>query len=76
MPELYPATVTITQEGDGLADATVTLYPEDPALRRWAVGGVTDENGTATLRTHVKFPGAPAGRFKVMVNKTVTEGDP
>ncbi|EMI17963.1 hypothetical protein RMSM_05108 [Rhodopirellula maiorica SM1] len=76
MPELYPATVTITQAGNPLSDATVTLYPNDSALRRWTVGGRTDATGTATLTTHTKYDGAPAGSFKVMVNKTETEGDP
>lgn len=76
MPELYPAKITITQDGESLPGATVSLYPEDSALTRWPVGGVTDQNGTATLVTYGKYPGAPAGKFKVMVNKTVSEGDP
>ena len=76
MPELYPTTVTITQEGEPLADATVSLYPENSELARWPVGGKTDENGEAVMTTFAKYPGAPAGTFKVAVNKTVTEGDP
>lgn len=76
MPELYPTTITITQDGEKLAGATVSLFPEDPALTRWPVGGITDDNGTATLVTYGKYQGAPAGKYKVMVNKTVSEGDP
>ncbi|NLZ03172.1 MAG: carboxypeptidase regulatory-like domain-containing protein [Pirellulaceae bacterium] len=75
-PTLYPATITITQDGANLAGATVSLFPEDSTLSRWPVGGMTDENGMARLITYGKFEGAPAGKFKVMVNKTVSEGDP
>lgn len=75
-PALYSATITITQDGANLAGATVALFPEDTALSRWPVGGVTDENGKTRLVTYGKFEGAPAGKFKVIVNKTVSEGDP
>jgi len=76
LPELHPTTITITQGGENLADATVSLFPEDTALSRWPAGGVTDQNGKATLKTYGKYSGAPAGKFKVMVSKTVSEGDP
>lgn len=76
MPETYPASITITQDGAPLADATVVLYPEDSSLTRWPVGATTDEAGTAKLMTSTQYEGAPAGTFKVIVNKTVTEGDP
>ncbi|TWU19632.1 carboxypeptidase regulatory-like domain-containing protein [Allorhodopirellula heiligendammensis] len=76
MPETYPTYVTITQGGTPLADATVVLFPEDSTLARWPVGGMTDEQGTAEMLTSTKYAGAPAGTYKVIVNKTVTEGDP
>ncbi|TWT74978.1 hypothetical protein [Allorhodopirellula solitaria] len=76
MPETYPTTLALTQAGEPLADATVVLYPEDSTLTRWPVGGVTDEQGEATLMTSTQYPGAPAGTFKVIVTKSVTEGDP
>ncbi|WP_153556708.1 carboxypeptidase regulatory-like domain-containing protein [Roseimaritima sediminicola] len=76
MPELYPATLTVVQDGQPLPEATVSLFAEDASLNRWPAGGVTDESGVATLMTYSKYPGVPAGTFKVMVNKTVTEGDP
>ncbi|WP_150122490.1 hypothetical protein [Rhodopirellula islandica] len=76
MPETYPASITITQDGVPLADATVVLYPEDSSLTRWPVGGTTDEQGTAALVTSTQYEGAPEGHFKVIVSKNVTEGDP
>jgi hypothetical protein len=76
MPETYPASITVTQDGVPLAGATVTFYPEDSTLNRWPVGGTTNEEGTATLMTSTQYEGAPAGKFKVIVSKNVTEGDP
>lgn len=76
MPALYPASVTITQDGQPLPDATVTLIPTDSTLARWPIGGVTDEAGITKLKTYIKFNGVPAGSFKVTVNKSLTTGDP
>lgn len=76
MPETYPTSITLTQDGTPLAGATVVLFPEDSSLTRWPVGGTTDEQGKAEMMTSTKYAGAPAGKFKVIVNKTVTEGDP
>lgn len=76
MPELYPATITVVQDGSPLPGAAVTLLPQDAALTRWPVGGTTDDSGAVKLHTYSTFPGAPAGTFKVTVSKTVTEGDP
>ncbi len=76
MPKLYPAKVTITQDGSPLADATVGFVSENSALTRWPAGGVTDANGIATIHTYGQYPGAPEGSFKVIVTKTINEGDP
>lgn len=76
MPELYPATVTVMQDGSPLPGAAVTLLPQDAALTRWPVGGTTDDSGVVKLHTYSTYPGAPAGTFKVTVSKTTTEGDP
>ena len=74
MPELFPAKFVLTQEGVPLADASVTFIPENASLARWPVGAVSNANGEAELKTFAKFSGAPAGKFKVIVNKSVTEG--
>ena len=74
LPKLYPCTITIKQDGKPLEDATVQLY--DPTVtNRWTVSGVTNASGVAVMRTHGQFPGAPQGRFKVILSKTVTESD-
>ncbi|QDS95209.1 hypothetical protein FF011L_40020 [Roseimaritima multifibrata] len=75
-PDLYPVTLVVTQDGEPLADAMVSLYPENSSLTRWPVGGMSDASGNVELVTYGKYEGVPAGIFKVMVNKTVHEGDP
>ena len=73
LPDLYPISVKIIQDGAPLANANVTLLSSDPQLMRWPCGGCTDEQGVAKLNTY-GFDGAPAGKFKVMVCKSETEG--
>jgi hypothetical protein len=47
----------------------VRLVPESgPSL--WSINGRTNVEGVATLWTHAKFFGVPAGTFKVLVSKT------
>lgn len=68
MPELYPASVTILQEGVPLANASIRILPEN-GTSRWSSGGSTDASGVAVLRTHGKFEGVPAGSYKMTVSK-------
>ncbi|EMI15500.1 secreted protein [Rhodopirellula maiorica SM1] len=75
LPDLYPVTLTVHQGGAPLAGASVQLVASDPSLSRWVSGGSTDQNGEAVVMTHGKYLGAPAGKFKVTVNKTQTEGN-
>ncbi|MDR2168711.1 MAG: carboxypeptidase-like regulatory domain-containing protein [Planctomycetaceae bacterium] len=74
MPKLYPAKVTIVQAGKKLDGATVTLYNNDNPQSQWVVGGLTDSNGVCTLKTLGKFNGAPAGKYKVAVEKITITG--
>ncbi|MDR0869495.1 MAG: hypothetical protein LBN39_01735 [Planctomycetaceae bacterium] len=73
MPKLQSVTLSFTQEGEPLAEATVVLVPQFPC--DWTIGGLTDASGSVKLRTHGKYEGAPAGQFKICVSKTVTEGE-
>lgn len=68
MPELHPVTITLTQAGTPLADATVRLVPQD-ANNTWYSGGHTDEQGVAVIQTDRKYAGVPAGSYKVTVSK-------
>ena len=68
LPKRYPVTLTFTQEGEPCVEAIVTLFPESDSP--WGTGGITDANGSVKVQTHGKFPGAPAGKYKVTVSKT------
>jgi len=76
MPRLYPASITVTQEGTPLAGALVQLIPEDPANAAWGPGGTTNQSGVVVLRTNGAYLGAPLGTYKVTVSKTEMEPHP
>lgn len=73
LPDLYPLSVKIIQDGAPLEGASVALISGDAALMRWPSGGVTNAEGIAVINTY-GFDGAPVGSFKVTVTKTVEEG--
>jgi hypothetical protein len=72
MPPLHPTKITIKQEGSPLAGATVSLVNAADPHYRWVVGGRTDANGLCQINTHGQYPGAPEGKYKVIVYKTIT----
>ena len=74
-PKLYPVNIHVAQNGTPLDDASIVLRPSDASVTPWTVGAKTDASGTATLWTHGKFKGAPAGKFKVIISKIVNEGE-
>ncbi len=75
-PDGFPKTVscviTITQEGQPLALASVQLTPAD-GQRDWMCRAMTDEQGVATMHTYGRYEGAPLGKFKVVVTKTESD---
>jgi hypothetical protein len=68
VPKLYPATITVMQDGKPLADAQVICLNIDPS-NGWTPGGMTDTNGVVKLRTLGRYNGAPAGTYDVSVSK-------
>ena len=72
MPPLFPVSVTITQGGNPLEGATVTLLSVTPATYGEA-SGITDASGTTRIFTY-GYSGAPAGEYVVTVEKTGLEG--
>ena len=66
-PKLYPVSLKFLQEGEPCGDTMVFLLPEDES--KWSSGGVTNSEGVAVLRTHGKFVGVPAGKYKITVQK-------
>lgn len=74
-PTLYPCEIKIIQDGVPLEGAVVNLFSEDGSVK-WVVGNGTDANGVAKMYTHGDFQGAPTGKYKVTVTKTVIEDAP
>jgi hypothetical protein len=72
LPKLTPVTLTITQEGQPLSGATVTLIAADQP-QTWYPTGITNEKGNVELFTNGKYKGAPKGKYKVTVTKIHTE---
>jgi hypothetical protein len=73
IPALHKTTLTLTQEGKPLADATVNLYPVE-GVNKWPAGGITNSQGVLQVKTMTSFDGIPEGKYKVTVTKTETEG--
>ena len=67
MPPLYPCTLTFTQQGVPLTEASIVLHSDS----KWAVSGKTNEKGEAKLVTSGFYDGVPAGTYKITVTKFV-----
>ena len=75
MPKINPITLVFTADGSTpLEGASVTLVPENKEMAKWLAGGTTDAKGECVIRTLSRYNGAPAGKYKVIVQKTVVEG--
>ncbi|MDR2441007.1 MAG: hypothetical protein LBE12_16730 [Planctomycetaceae bacterium] len=74
LPKLFPCTIVITQNGVPVQGILISLV--DPTVtEHWAVSGLTNISGTATIRTHGNFVGAPSGVYKVILSKTEKTGE-
>jgi len=72
LPKLYPVNITVTQEGNPLEGATVTLKSKE-AVKYAVCSGTTNAAGVAVLLTY-GYAGAPLGQYAVMIDKTGVEG--
>lgn len=72
LPQLTRCQIKITQEGSPLEGATVTLHSLD-GMRQWGAGGLSNAAGIAEIYTNGRYPGAPAGKYKVVVSKIETD---
>jgi hypothetical protein len=62
------ASAKLTYKGEPLAEATVTLVPQQPSQR--SASGVTDASGVVHFTTLAGGDGAIPGSYKVTVTKT------
>ncbi|HBN77861.1 MAG TPA: hypothetical protein DD473_19035 [Planctomycetaceae bacterium] len=63
--DTVPVTGMVTYNGEPIADASVTFYPE----KGRAASGMTDQDGIYTLTTYESGDGAVAGKHKVSISK-------
>lgn len=70
MPELYPCTMHVTFGGEIVEGVRVGLISDDPALKKWRAGGVTDAEGNVVIKTAAYYDGAAAGTFKLSFSKS------
>ena len=80
LPKLMPCEITVIDvDGTPLTGAGVTLEAVDNDIP-WAAIGTTDENGVASIAVNNQYKGAPAGKYKVVLNKVrgfdKTDGKP
>ena len=76
MPKLYPCTVVLAMAGSPLVEASVTLHPVEEEASAYTAGGMTNTAGAVEIMTWGKYRGAPLGKYKVTVTKTVLTFDP
>lgn len=78
LPKLYPTSITLTyDDGTPFAEGMVFFHAVDPSLtgKAWVHAGNTDAQGKAVMMTQGKYPGVPASKFNIVVNKYVFEGE-
>lgn len=73
LPQLYPCSIVITQEGKPLDGAVVNFVAMEATNAKYQASAITDADGKAVVATY-GFAGVPAGRYKVCVWKTIVEG--
>ncbi|MDR2171767.1 MAG: hypothetical protein LBP59_16610 [Planctomycetaceae bacterium] len=70
MPRLVPCSILVKQDATPLANANVSIIPENGS--KWNAAGVTDNSGVAKLYTLSQYEGVPEGKYKVVISKTET----
>ncbi|MDR3108076.1 MAG: carboxypeptidase-like regulatory domain-containing protein [Planctomycetaceae bacterium] len=70
LPALTPVNLTITQDGQPLAEATIRFVSVDGG--KWNPVAFTDAAGHVEMKTY-SFIGVPAGKYKVLIEKEVKE---
>lgn len=66
MPDLTPATITVTYKGQPVEGASVTLSPKSGT---YSAGGVTDAAGKSVMKTNGTYDGVAPGEYLVAISK-------
>ena len=70
LPHLFPVILTVIQDDKPLEGATVNLVADGVDVR-FTTGAITGKDGVATIKTDAYWPGAPAGKYRVIISKIV-----
>jgi hypothetical protein len=73
LPKLNPVSVTILQDGQPLADASVTLTQLDGAAKWSALGNTNAKGVVNNFSTNGMYEGVAEGKFKVCISKVERE---
>jgi hypothetical protein len=68
--KVYPTTVIVTKGNEKLANISVYFDLETP--QNWNIGGITDANGVAVIRTtqsEFQKNGVPEGTYKIRLSE-------
>ncbi|MDR2170329.1 MAG: hypothetical protein LBP59_09320 [Planctomycetaceae bacterium] len=72
LPELFPCTIMITQDGKPLSDAIVKLISQTDIDAKYNPVTVTGIDGIVKMSTY-GFAGVPAGKYKIVVIKNIDD---
>ncbi|MDR2763269.1 MAG: hypothetical protein LBB88_11745 [Planctomycetaceae bacterium] len=69
LPELTPCIVTVTFGGEIMKGVGILMTPEDKNVNKWGAGGITNDEGKATMVTSAVFDGVVSGRYIISFKK-------
>ncbi len=66
-PKLFPVNGKLTKGGAPLGGIVISLFPTDANSKAPALTGVTQDDGSFSIRTNAGNAGAPVGSYKVVL---------
>ncbi|MDR1483878.1 MAG: hypothetical protein LBT09_03545 [Planctomycetaceae bacterium] len=70
LPALTPCVVSVTFGGEVMQGVGILMTPEDKNINKWSAGGITNEEGKATMITSAIFKGVVPGKYIISFKKT------
>jgi hypothetical protein len=69
LPALTPCVVSVTFGGEIMEGVGVYLTPEDKTINKWSAGGITNNEGKATMITSSVFNGVVPSKYIISFRK-------
>ncbi|MDR1478523.1 MAG: hypothetical protein LBJ00_06225 [Planctomycetaceae bacterium] len=70
LPKLTPCTISVTFGGEVMQGVGVLMIPVDKEANKWSAGGITNQEGKATMVTSAAFQGVVPGEYIISFKKT------